>query len=63
MVSPALIVRIIGQRQMDSTLLITRTSFVTKIARRVPLVEQKLLTIPEHLSSLPFLVGFLLLNV
>ena len=27
------------------------TGFVTRVIRRVPLVEQELLTIPEHLSS------------
>ena len=27
--------------------------FVTRLPRRVPLVEQKLLTLPEHLSSPP----------
>ena len=37
------------------------TGFVTRITRRVPLVEQELLTLPEHLSSLPVLVGFVLL--
>ena len=39
------------------------TGFVTRLTRRVPLVEQELLTLPEHLSSPPFLVGFLLLNL
>jgi hypothetical protein len=34
------------------------TEFVTRLTRRVPLVEQKLLTLPEHLSSSRFLVGF-----
>jgi len=29
------------------------TEFVTRLTRRVPLVEQKLLTHPEHLSSPP----------
>ena len=33
------------------------TGFVTKLTRRVPLVEQKLLTLPEHLSSPRFLWG------
>jgi hypothetical protein len=28
------------------------TGFVTKLTRRVPLVEQELLTLPENLSSL-----------
>jgi hypothetical protein len=29
------------------------TGFVTRLTRRVSLVEQELLTLPEHLSSLP----------
>ena len=29
------------------------TRFVTRLTRRVPLVEQELLTLPEHLSSPP----------
>jgi hypothetical protein len=29
------------------------TGFVTRLTRRVPLVEQELLTLPEHLSSPP----------
>jgi hypothetical protein len=33
------------------------TGVVTRIMRRVYLVEQELLTLPEHLSSSPFLVG------
>ena len=33
------------------------------LARRVPLVEQKLFTLPEHLSSPRFLVGFVLLHL
>jgi hypothetical protein len=31
--------------------------FVTRLRRRVPLVEQELLTLPEHLSSSPVLSG------
>ena len=31
--------------------------FVTRLTRRVPLVEQKLLTLPEHLSSPPVFSG------
>ena len=34
------------------------TEFVTRLTRRVPLVEQELLIRPEHLSSSPVLVGF-----
>ena len=37
--------------------------FITKLTRRVPLVKQELLTIPEHLSSPPGLVGFVLHNL
>jgi hypothetical protein len=36
------------------------TGFVTRLTRRVPLVEQELLTLPEHMSSPPVLVGFVL---
>jgi hypothetical protein len=39
------------------------TGFVTRLTRRVPLVEQELLTLPEHLSSPPVLVGFVLLGL
>ena len=31
--------------------------FVTRLTRRVPLVEQELLTLPEHLSSTPVFSG------
>jgi hypothetical protein len=33
------------------------TGFVTRLTRRVPLVEQVLLTLPEHLSSPPVFSG------
>jgi hypothetical protein len=33
------------------------TGFVTRLTRRVPLVEQELLTLPEHPSSPPVLSG------
>jgi hypothetical protein len=33
------------------------TEFVTRLTRRVPLVEQELLTLPEHLSSPPVFSG------
>ena len=39
------------------------TEFVTILTRRMPLVEQKLLTIPVHLSSPSVLVWFMLLNL
>ena len=38
--------------------------FVTRLTRRVPLlVEQELLTLHQHLNSLPVLVGFVLLDL
>ena len=39
------------------------TGFITRLTRRVPLVEQELLTLPEHLRSPQFLVGFVLLDL
>ena len=39
------------------------TGFVTRLTRRVSLVEHELPTLPEHLSSSPFLVGFVLLDL
>ena len=36
------------------------TGFVTRLTRRVPLVEQELLTSLENMSSHPVLVGFAL---
>ena len=36
---------------------------VTRLTRRMPRMEQELLTLPEHLSSPPVLVGFLVLNL
>jgi hypothetical protein len=33
------------------------TGFVTRLTRRVPLVEQELLTLPEHMSSPPVFSG------
>jgi hypothetical protein len=39
------------------------TEFVTRITRRLSLVEQELLTIPEHLSSPPVFSGFVLLDL
>ena len=35
------------------------TGFVTRLTRRVPLVKQELLTLPEHLSSPPVFSGVL----
>jgi hypothetical protein len=34
-----------------------QAGFVTRLTRRVPLVEQELLTIPEHLRSPPVFSG------
>ena len=42
-------------RSFPHSLLIT--GFVTKLTRRVPLVEKELLTLLEHLSSSPFFSG------
>jgi len=39
------------------------TGFVIRLKRRVPLVEQELHTLPEHLSSSPILVGFVLFDL
>jgi hypothetical protein len=39
------------------------TGFVTRLTRRVPLVEHELLTLPEHPSSTPVLVGIVLLDL
>jgi hypothetical protein len=36
------------------------STFLTRLTRRVPLVEQELLTLPEHVIAPPFLVGFVL---
>ena len=38
------------------------TGLVTRLTRRVQLVEQELLTLPEHLRSPRFLMGFVLLD-
>jgi hypothetical protein len=43
--------------QVHSICLIEITVFVTKLTRWVPLVEQELLTLPEHLSSHPVFSG------
>jgi hypothetical protein len=37
--------------------------FVTRVARRMPLVEQELLPHPKHLRFPLFLVGFALLDL
>jgi hypothetical protein len=39
------------------------TGFLTRLTQRVSLVEQELPTLPEHMSSPPFLVGYVLLNL
>ena len=39
------------------------TGCVTRLTRRATLEEQELLTLPEHLSSRPFLVGFVLFDL
>jgi len=37
------------------------TGFVTRVARLVPQMEQKLLILPEHMHSPPVLLEFVLL--
>ena len=39
------------------------TGFVTEVTRRVPHMEQELLTLPEHLSSPPVFSGVLVFSV
>ena len=39
------------------------TGFLTSVTRRVPYVEQELLTLPDHLNSSIVLVGFVLLDL
>ena len=39
------------------------SGFVTRLTRQVPLVEQELPTLPDQLSSLPVLVGCVLLDL
>jgi hypothetical protein len=39
------------------------TGFMTRIAQRVLHVEQELITLTKHMSSLRFLVGFILLEL
>jgi hypothetical protein len=46
-----------------SFIFMTYHRFVTRLTRRVSLVEQELLTLPEHLSSSRILVGFVLLDL
>jgi hypothetical protein len=38
-------------------------SVVTRLTQLVPLVDQELLTLQEHMSALPFLVGFVLFGL
>ena len=39
------------------------TEVVTRLTQRVPLVEQELLTLPQHPSSPPVFSGFVLLDI
>jgi len=39
------------------------TEFVTRLTRQVPLVEQELLTLPEHLSSPPVFSGVCVIHL
>jgi len=58
---PYLHYNIITSQSFPHSWLVIR--YVTRLTRRVPLVEQELLTLPEHLSSHPVLVGFVLLDL
>jgi hypothetical protein len=53
--SDSLVFSFLISRSFPHSRLITR--FVTRLAWRVPLVEQELLTLPEHLSSPPVFSG------
>ena len=46
---------------MDTAVYVSM-AYVT-LTRRVPLVEEELITLPEHLSSFPVLVGFVLFDL
>jgi len=39
------------------------TGFATRIIRRVPIMDEELLTLPEHMSSSLVLVGFVLIDL
>ena len=39
------------------------TGFVTRLTQQAPLVEQELLNLPEHPSSPPIFMGFVLLDL
>ena len=41
----------------DINEILLKVVFITRLTRRVPLVEQELLTLPEHLSSPPVFSG------
>jgi len=40
-----------------------KTGFVARVTQREPHMKQQLITLPEHLSSPPIFVGFVLLNL
>jgi hypothetical protein len=42
---------------------VTEYGFVTRVKRRMPLVEEQLPTLAKLMSSLPVLVGFVLLDL
>jgi len=56
-----LVVNTVTSRSFPHSLLIT--GFVTRLTQQVSLVEQELLTFPEHPSSPRFLVGFVLVDL
>jgi hypothetical protein len=59
----------VNRRRIDNTMANKKrtkgqaTIYVTRVTRQVPLEEQELLTLPEHLGSPQFLVGFALLDI
>jgi len=43
--------------------MLQESGFVTRVTRQVPLLEQKFLTLPEHLSSPPVFSGGLCYSI
>jgi hypothetical protein len=48
---------------IQGTIFNSFAGFVTRLTRRVSLVEQELLTLPEHLSSPPVVVVFVIFDL
>ena len=51
------VVPAIRGRSIGTDSIFKQARFVTRLTRRVPLVEQEMLTLPEHLSSPPVFSG------